>query len=93
MEFGHLALVDYPSKPRFEEKNAFVLSAGELKRLSDVSPLVRSLVELKDTYWRWGVYAREDVRARLRNSSRNSSILQVSRSQNSWVKRPSGKDL
>lgn len=65
MEFGHLALVDYPSKPRFEEKNAFVLSAGELKRLSDVSPLVRSLVELKDTYWRWGVYAREDVRARV----------------------------
>ncbi|ASJ04675.1 HD domain-containing protein [Thermococcus barossii] len=60
-EFGHLVLVDYPPKPKFEEKNAFVLVGDELKRLSEVSPLVRSLVELKDTHWRWGVYARADV--------------------------------
>ncbi|KUH34111.1 phosphohydrolase [Thermococcus celericrescens] len=60
-EFGHLAIVDYPPKPKFEEKNAFVEVGGELKRLSEVSPLVRALVELKDTHWRWGAYAREDV--------------------------------
>ncbi len=60
-EFGHLALLDYPPKPKFEEKNAFVLVGEDLKRLSDVSPLVRSLFELKDTHWRWGVYARRDV--------------------------------
>ena len=61
-EFGHLVLIDYPPKPKFEEKNAFVLVDGELKRLSDVSPLVRSLFELKDTHWHWGIYARADVR-------------------------------
>ncbi|WP_297435564.1 HD domain-containing protein [Thermococcus sp.] len=60
-EFGHLAIVDYPPKPKFEEKNAFVEVGGVLHRLSEVSPLVRSLVELKDTYWHWGVYAREDT--------------------------------
>ncbi|WP_234394377.1 phosphohydrolase [Thermococcus piezophilus] len=62
-EFGHLAIFDYPPKPKFEEKNAFV--EGD-QRLSNVSPLVRSLVELKDTHWRWGVYAREDVREEVR---------------------------
>ena len=60
-EFGHLAIVDYPPKPKFEEKNAFVEVGGVLRGLSEVSPLVRSLVELKDTYWHWGVYAREDA--------------------------------
>jgi HD superfamily phosphohydrolase len=61
-EFGHLAIVDYPPKPKFEEKNAFVETGGTTRRLSEVSPLVRALVELKDTHWHWGVYAREDVR-------------------------------
>ena len=61
-EFGHLVLVDYPPKPKFEERNAFVETCEGLKRLSEVSPLVRSLVELKDTHWRWGVYARGDVK-------------------------------
>lgn len=60
-EFGYLALVDYPPEPSFEERNAFVFVNGELRRLSDVSPLVRSLFELRGTYWRWGVYARRDV--------------------------------
>ena len=64
-EFGYLALVDYPPRPKFEERNAFVLVEGGLKRLSDVSPLVRSLFELKDTHWRWGIYAREDVREKV----------------------------
>ncbi|WP_048152094.1 HD domain-containing protein [Palaeococcus ferrophilus] len=62
-EFGHLALLDYPPKPKFEERNAHVEGGG---RLSEVSPLVRALVELKDTHWRWGVYAREDVVERVR---------------------------
>ncbi len=61
-EFGHLVLVDYPPKPKFEERNAFVETCEEVKRLSEVSPLVRSLFELKDTHWRWGVYARSDVK-------------------------------
>ncbi|NJE76070.1 HD domain-containing protein [Thermococcus sp. ES12] len=65
-EFGHLVLVDYPPKPKFEEKNAFVRTETGLKRLSEVSPLVRSLVELKDTHWRWGVYARADVVERVK---------------------------
>ncbi|NJE10402.1 HD domain-containing protein [Thermococcus sp. MAR1] len=64
-EFGHLVLVDYPPKPKFEEKNAFVETENGLKRLSEVSPLVRSLVELKDAHWRWGIYARADVRERV----------------------------
>ena len=67
-EFGHLVIVDYPPKPKFEEKNAFVETGGGLKRLSEVSPLVRSLVELKDTHWRWGVYAREDVKEEVRDT-------------------------
>ncbi|WP_457750469.1 HD domain-containing protein [Thermococcus sp.] len=66
-EFAHLALLDYPPRPKFEEKNAFVLVDGELKRLSDVSPLVRSLFELKDTHWRWGIYARADVKEAVRS--------------------------
>ena len=61
-EFGHRALLDYPPKPEYGEKNAFVKTCGGLKRLSEVSPLVRSLVEMKDVHWRWCVYAREDVR-------------------------------
>ena len=67
-EFGHLVLVDYPPKPKFEERNAFVETCEGPKRLSEVSPLVRSLVELKDTHWRWGVYAREDVREEVRDT-------------------------
>ena len=59
-EFGHLALLDYPEKPRFEERNAFVEFNGEIKRLSEVSPVVRALVEAKESNWRWGIYARED---------------------------------
>ncbi len=59
-EFGHLALLDYPEKPRFEERNAFVEFNGEIKRLSDVSPVVRALIEAKESHWRWGIYARED---------------------------------
>lgn len=61
-EFGYSALLDYPPKPKYEERNAFVKIGSETKRLSEVSPLVRSLVEMKDVYWRWCVYAREDVR-------------------------------
>ncbi len=60
-EFGHLALLDYPPKPKYEERNAFVRTCDGLKRLSEVSPLVRSLVEMKDVHWRWCVYARKDV--------------------------------
>lgn len=59
-EFGHLALLDYPKKPRFEERNAFVGLNGEIRRLSEVSPVVRALVEAKESNWRWGIYARED---------------------------------
>ncbi len=61
-EFGHLALVDHPPKPKYEERNAFVRVGEEVKRLSEVSPLVRSLVELKNVHWRWCVYARRDVK-------------------------------
>jgi len=65
-EFGHLAILDYPEKPRFEERNAFVERNGEVKRLSEVSPLVRALVEAKESHWRWGIYARADVVERVR---------------------------
>lgn len=65
-EFGHLALLDYPPKPRFEERNAFVEFDGKIKRLSEVSPVVRALVEAKESYWRWGIYAREDVVEKVR---------------------------
>ncbi|AIF69601.1 phosphohydrolase [Palaeococcus pacificus DY20341] len=59
-EFGHLTLFDYPRYPKFEESQTYVEFSGEIKRLNEVSPLVRSLVELKDKYWKWGVYARRD---------------------------------
>ena len=65
-EFGHLALLDYPEMPKFEERNAFVERNGEVKRLSEVSPLVRALVEAKESHWRWGIYARADVVERVR---------------------------
>jgi len=39
---------------------------GEIKRLSEVSPVVRALVEAKESYWRWGIYAREDVVEKVR---------------------------
>jgi len=64
-EFGHLALLDYFHRPRFEEKNAFVLVGEELVRLSEVSPLVRALIEAEDAQWRWGIYARRDVLKRV----------------------------
>ena len=70
-EFGHLVILDYPPKPKFEEKNAFVEAETGLKRLSEVSPLVRSLVELKDIHWHWGIYARADVRERVGDFLRN----------------------
>ncbi|WP_456420606.1 HD domain-containing protein [Thermococcus sp.] len=65
-EFGPLALLDYPEMPKFEERNAFVECNGEVKRLSEVSPLVRALVEAKESHWRWGIYARADVVKRVR---------------------------
>ncbi|GAB6135184.1 HD domain-containing protein [Thermococcus prieurii] len=64
-EFGHLALLDYPPKPRFEERNAFVEFSGEIKRLSEVSPVVRALVEAKESNWRWGLYARPEAVAKV----------------------------
>lgn len=67
-EFNHLAILDYPPKPKFEERNAFVETLEGVKRLSEVSPLVRSLVELKDTQWTWCVYARKDFVDRVRRA-------------------------
>jgi HD superfamily phosphohydrolase len=60
-EFGHLALLDYPPKPKYGERNAFVKTCDGLKRLSEVSPLVKSLVDMKDVHWGWCVYARRNV--------------------------------
>ncbi len=71
-EFGHLAVVDYPSKPKFEEKNAFVDVGRTLSKLSEVSPLVRALVELKDTYWHWGVYAEGSIVGKVREFLRGA---------------------
>ncbi|MDI3474531.1 MAG: uncharacterized protein PWQ95_259 [Thermococcaceae archaeon] len=61
-EFGHLAILNYPPKPKYEERNAFVMTGGELRRLSDVSPLVKSLVEMKDVHWEWCVYAEKEIK-------------------------------
>ncbi|WP_457742680.1 HD domain-containing protein [Thermococcus sp.] len=65
-EFGHLALLDYPPKPHFEERNAFVEFNREIKRLSEVSPVVKALVEAKESNWRWGIYARTDLVERVK---------------------------
>ena len=65
-EFDHLALLDYPKMPKFEERNAFVECNGEIKRLSEVSPVVKALVEAKESHWRWGIYAREDIVEKVR---------------------------
>ncbi|ASJ00738.1 HD domain-containing protein [Thermococcus gorgonarius] len=74
-EFAHLALIDYPPKPKYEERNAFVLVDGELKRLSEVSPLVKSLVELKNVYWRWCVYARKDVKEDVEGALKKAFVI------------------
>jgi HD superfamily phosphohydrolase len=60
-EFGHLAILDYPPKPEFEERNAFVETCEGLKRLSEVSPLVNSLVDVRESYWHWGIYAKPEI--------------------------------
>ncbi len=73
--FGHLAILDHPPKPRFEERNAFVEYNGEVRRLSEVSPLVRALVDAKESNWHWSVYARKDVVGEVRSFiSKNLSI-------------------
>jgi HD superfamily phosphohydrolase len=70
-EFGHLALLDYPPKPKYEERNAFVKIGNAVRRLSEVSPLVRSLVEMKDVHWKWCVYAREGVKEEVETFLKN----------------------
>lgn len=49
-------------KFKYEERNVFVKIGSEMKRFSEVFFFVRFFVEMKDVYWRWCVYVREDVR-------------------------------
>jgi HD superfamily phosphohydrolase len=57
----HEVIVDLSTPPRMAETEASVVVDGEKRRLEDVSPLVRTLMELHEEGWRFGVYAPEEV--------------------------------
>jgi HD superfamily phosphohydrolase len=56
----HEVIVDVSTPPRMAETQASVVVDGEKRRLEDVSPLVRTLMEVHEEGWRFGVYAPEE---------------------------------
>ena len=56
----HEVIVDVSTPPRMAETEASVVVDGEKRRLEDVSPLVRTLMEVHEEGWRFGVYAPEE---------------------------------
>jgi HD superfamily phosphohydrolase len=55
----HEVIIDVSTPPRMAETEASVVVDGEKRRLEDVSPLVRTLMEVHEEGWRFGVYAPE----------------------------------
>ena len=55
----HEVIVDVSTPPRMAETEASVVVDGEKRRLEGVSPLVRTLMEVHEEGWRFGVYAPE----------------------------------
>ncbi len=63
-------LVDNPSLPDAREGDFPVLVDGDVKPLRDVSPLVTILERANMANWRFGVYSREEDRARVAQAAR-----------------------
>ena len=59
LEYGYV-LLDIPPEPSYQEQEAPVLSEGEVRRIGEVSPLVRVLRVAQRTHWSMGVYAPEE---------------------------------
>jgi HD superfamily phosphohydrolase len=55
----HEVIVDVSTPPRMAETEASVVVDGEKRRLEGVSPLVKTLMEVHEEGWRFGVYAPE----------------------------------
>lgn len=68
-------LLDIPKRPEMIEMKARVMVNGEMKRLDEVSHLVRILVDAQWDNWRLGVYAPEDHKEKVREAA--SIILGV----------------
>ncbi|MFW5983735.1 MAG: HD domain-containing protein [Halobacteria archaeon] len=65
----HEVIVDVSTPPRMAETEASVVVDGERRRLEDVSPLVRTLMEVHEESWRFGVYAPEEKLGEVENAS------------------------
>ncbi len=55
----HEVIVDVSTPPRMAETEASVVVDGEKRRLEGVSPLVKTLMEVHEEGWKFGVYAPE----------------------------------
>ncbi len=58
---GHV-LLDIPKRPEMIEMKARILINGEMKRLDEISHLVRILVDAQWDNWKLGVYAPEEYK-------------------------------
>ncbi|MDI6888895.1 MAG: HD domain-containing protein [Methanocellales archaeon] len=61
---GHV-LLDIPKRPEMVEMKARILVNGEMKRLDEVSHLVRILVDAQWDNWKLGVYAPEEYKEKV----------------------------
>jgi HD superfamily phosphohydrolase len=58
-------ILDVPPRPTMTETSTRVAVAGEIRRLDEQSPLVEALRAAQRSQWRLGVYAPDDVTARV----------------------------
>lgn len=58
-------LLDIPKRPEMIEMKARIMVNGEMKRLDEVSHLVRILVDAQWDNWKLGVYAPEECREKV----------------------------
>jgi len=58
-------VVDIPARPSIQESTTRVLSAGEMRRLDEASPLVATLRAASREQWRLGVYAPDEHTGRV----------------------------
>ncbi|UZE92791.1 MAG: HD domain-containing protein [Methanosarcinales archaeon] len=71
---GHV-LLDIPKRPEMIEMKARVMVNGEMKRLDEISHLVRILVDAQWDNWKLGVYAPEEYKEKVGEAA--SIILSV----------------
>ncbi len=71
---GHV-LLDIPKRPEMIEMKARIMVNGEMKRLDEISHLVRILVDAQWDNWKLGVYAPEEHKEKVGGAA--STILSV----------------